>query len=183
MSIVCGLITFIAFYIDMIWMNCIYPEMEKNKKTSEEIDANSKRSSLICMIVLAIIVAISCFAKLSDILLFASSASLFMCGLKYLTFTKLGKIFKVKDKAKDYDEYWDDWEEEDDEDYQSEDLFDDINDGEEFAFEEYDVEYDESAFVELFQKYNGEEAETSIEAIEDNVDDEIIDVIDGKTYI
>lgn len=180
MGIVCGLIIFVAFYVDMIWMNCIYPEMAKNKKEPKEIEANSKRSSLICMIVLAIMVAISYFAKLSQIVLFAASASLFMCVLKYLSFFKFFKKEKTDYLRDDYENSFYD------EEYLPGNIFDDIDsdDGdEETAFEEYDFEDNEDAFRELFQKYNGEDAETSVEASEENVDEDIIDVIDGKTYI
>ena len=175
MSIVLGIITFAAFYADMIWMNCIYPEMNKSKKTSEEIEKKSKFSSLLCIIILAIVVAITYFAKLSQIVQFASFATLIMCILKYLSFTKFIKKIKTEDDDylcnNDYEESW--FSEDYDEDRVPGNIF-----GKRFQ------EYDENE-VSIFEQYDGKDEENSVKLIdEDDInEDEIVDIIDGKIYI
>ena len=177
MSIVIGIITFVVFYADMIWMNCIYPEMYKGKKESEEIEAKSKLSSLICIIVLAIVVAITYFATLSKIVLFASAASLFMCILIYLSFTKFIKKIKAEDDDYIYDnDYEESWFGEDyDEDKVPGNIFQEYDDGYE------DDEYGEDE-ISTFEQYNGKDAEESVEIFEEDVDEDIVDIIDGKIY-
>lgn len=177
MSIVIGIITFVVFYADMIWMNCIYPEMYKGKKESEEIEAKSKLSSLICIIVLAIVVAITYFATLSKIVLFASAASLFMCILKYLSFTNFFKRLKTElDNNLYNDDYEESFYDEDSDEYGvSGNIFEEYDDGYE------DDEYGEDE-ISTFEQYNGKDAEESVEIFEEDVDEDIVDIIDGKIY-
>lgn len=166
MSIVLGIVIFAVFYADMIWMNCIYPEINKSKKTPEEIESKSKFSSRICIIILGIVVAISYFAKLSQIVQFASFATFIMCIIKYLSFTKF--IKKLKAEEDDYFNYYD---------------YDEYRESGNI-FEEYDDDYGEDE-DSTFEQYDGKEEENYLELTdEDNIDDdEIVDIVNGKMYI
>lgn len=160
MVYVCGIITFIVFLVDIGWMNCIYPIVSKNKK---EVEEKSKFSSMISIIVLLVNCAIIYFANYSKIILFVTLITLGLCILKRLSFTKFIKEFKLSN-IEDFSDY--------DDDSVPDNLFDEIDEG-----------YGDDEVV-TFEKYNGEEAEKLIEAVEENIDeDEIVDVIDGKTYI
>lgn len=155
MSIVCGLITFIAFLVDMVWMNCVYHIVAIN---TEKVEDNSKLSSTICIIVLFVNCAIIHFANYSEIMLFATLITLILCIIKRLSFTKIIKELNTTDI-------------EDEDDYVPENIFDELD------------EYGEDE-CEIFKKYNGEEAEAILEVSEENInEDDIIDVIDEKTDI